>query len=133
MRIVWLLLVFMNTIWASNGEDLTTTWVGIVSLIVFVVGYYAVATEENYHINKAKPALFMGTFIFILIGVYNFINNIDPTSLTQSVDHLIFEIAEIFFFLFVAMLTFLVFSGAPSSTFFIPSTTVSSFLVESIT
>ena len=103
MRIVWLLLVFMNTIWASNGEDLTTTWVGIVSLIVFVVGYYAVATEENYHINKAKPALFMGTFIFILIGVYNFINNIDPTSLTQSVDHLIFEIAEIFFFLFVAM------------------------------
>ncbi|AFL67956.1 sodium:proton antiporter NhaD [Sulfurospirillum barnesii] len=103
MRIVLLLLAFMNTIWASSGEDLTTTWVGILCLIVFIVGYYAVATEENYHINKAKPALFMGTFIFILIGIYNFINGIDPTALTHSVDHLIFEIAEIFFFLFVAM------------------------------
>ncbi len=103
MRIILLLLACFSTIWASNGEDLTTTWVGILSLIIFVVGYYAVATEENYHINKAKPALFMGTFIFLLVGVYNFINGIDPSALTHSVDHLILEIAEIFFFLFVAM------------------------------
>ena len=103
MRIILLLLACFSTIWASNGEDLTTTWVGILCLIIFVVGYYMVAAEENYHINKAKPALFMGTFIFLLIGIYNFINGIDPSALTHSVDHLILEIAEIFFFLFVAM------------------------------
>jgi len=103
MKIVVLLLALVNTIWASSGQDMTTTWVGIVCLFVFVIGYYMVATEENYHINKAKPALFMGTFIFVLIGIYNFINGLDSSALTQSVDHLILEIAEIFFFLLVAM------------------------------
>ena len=103
MRIIMALLVFVSTIWASNGQNLTTTWVGMVCLLIFVIGYYMVATEENYHINKAKPALFMGTFIFILIGIYNFINGLDSSALTQSVDHLILEIAEIFFFLLVAM------------------------------
>ncbi|MEN8727637.1 MAG: sodium:proton antiporter, partial [Sulfurovum sp.] len=41
--------------------DLTTTWVGIASLVIFVVGYYFIAAEDKYHINKAKPALFAGT------------------------------------------------------------------------
>ncbi|MEA2029834.1 MAG: sodium:proton antiporter, partial [Campylobacterota bacterium] len=50
--------------------DLTMTWVGIASMITFIVGYYFIATEDRYHINKAKPALFIGTFIFLLIGFY---------------------------------------------------------------
>ena len=33
---------------------LTTTWVGILSFIVFVIGYYFIATEDKYHVNKAK-------------------------------------------------------------------------------
>jgi Na+/H+ antiporter NhaD/arsenite permease-like protein len=103
MRIVLFLLALVSTIWASEGVSMTTTWVGIVSLIVFVVAYYLVAAEEKYHINKAKPALFAGTFIFVLIGFYNFINGSDNVALTHAVDHLILEIAEIFFFLFVAM------------------------------
>jgi Na+/H+ antiporter NhaD/arsenite permease-like protein len=84
---------------------LTTTWVGILSLIVFVVGYYFIATEDKYHVNKAKPALFAGTGIFMLIGLY-----IATTGdvkmgehLHTEINHLIVEIAGIFFFLFVAM------------------------------
>ena len=103
MRIILILLALVNTIWASSGQDLSSTWVGIASLIVFIIGYYFVATEENYHINKAKPALFMGTFIFILIGIYTAINGLETTKLTQEVEHLILEISEIFFFLLVAM------------------------------
>jgi len=57
--------------------DLTTTWVGIASLIIFVIGYYFIAAEDKYHINKAKPALFAGTLIFMLIGVYYAINGLD--------------------------------------------------------
>lgn len=50
---------------ASTTEipDLTMTWIGFASLIIFVVGYYFVAAEEKYEIDKAKPALFIGTFI----------------------------------------------------------------------
>ncbi len=30
--------------------DLTTTWVGILSLAIFVVAYYFIAAEDKYHI-----------------------------------------------------------------------------------
>jgi len=82
---------------------LTHTWVGIIDLIIFLVAYYFVATEEKYEINKAKPALFAGTFMFMLIGVYFAFNGLDPDPLHTEMSHLILEIAEIFFFLFVAM------------------------------
>jgi len=82
---------------------LTTTWVGIVSLIIFLVAYYFIATEDKYQINKAKPALLGGTAIFMLIGFYFSINGLDAHDLETEVHHLIVEIAGIFFFLLVAM------------------------------
>ncbi len=82
---------------------LTTTWVGIVDLAVFVIAYYFIATEEKYEINKAKPALFAGTFMFMLIGIFFTLNHMDPTPMHEEMERLILEIAEIFFFLFVAM------------------------------
>jgi len=88
---------------AMQPIDLTTTWVGILSLAIFVAGYYFIATEDKYQINKAKPALFMGTFIFILIGIYYAVNGLDGEYLHHEIELLIYEIAGIFFFLFVAM------------------------------
>jgi len=86
-----------------HGIDLTTSWVGILALAVFVIGYYFIATEEKYEINKAKPALFAGTSMFMLIGLYYAFNGMDPKPLHHEMKLLIEEIAEIFFFLFVAM------------------------------
>ncbi|NOX16003.1 MAG: sodium:proton antiporter [Epsilonproteobacteria bacterium] len=103
MKVLGLLLLFALSAFAEAGEPLTGTWVGISSMIIFVVGYYVIATEENYHINKAKPALFIGTLIFLLAGFYYYINGLNPEPLTKEVNELILEIAEIFFFLMVAM------------------------------
>lgn len=83
--------------------NLTTEWVGIAVLVVFAIGYYFIATEEKYGLNKAQPALFIGTFSFMLIGIYYALNGIDPDPLHHEMKILIEEIAEIFFFLFVAM------------------------------
>lgn len=90
---------------ATTAEhiDLTKTWVGILSLIIFVAGYYFIAAEDKYHINKAKPALLAGTSIFMLIGLYFAINGIDGHPLEEEVKNLIYEIAGIYFFLLVAM------------------------------
>ena len=88
---------------AVQHLDLTTTWVGILSLVLFVIGYYFIATEDKYHINKAKPALLMGTGIFMLIGLYFTMNGMDGHHLEHEVELLIVEIAGIFFFLLVAM------------------------------
>jgi Na+/H+ antiporter NhaD/arsenite permease-like protein len=83
--------------------NLATTWVGWLSLAVFVIAYYFIATEEKYELNKAKPSLFAGTFMFMLIGIYYAINGLDPMPLHEELEKLILEISEIFFFLLVAM------------------------------
>ena len=88
---------------SGHAVDLATTPFGWLLLAIFVVGYYFIAAEEKYHINKAKPALFTGTFLFMLLGGYYAINGLDFSAFDNEIAHLILEIAEIFFFLFVAM------------------------------
>ena len=87
----------------SHAVDLATEPFGWFLLAIFVVGYYFIAAEEKYHINKAKPALFTGTFMFMLLGAYYAYNGLDFRAFDTEIAHLILEIAEIFFFLFVAM------------------------------
>jgi len=105
-----LLISFLSVFaFASGGgeevkfPDLTLTWIGILSMIVFLVGYYFIATEDKYHVDKSKPALFIGTFMFILAAIYYALNGLDLNLVHIEANHLILEIAGIFFFLFVAM------------------------------
>lgn len=83
--------------------DLTFAWIGLFSLAIFVGAYYFVATEEKYHLDKSIPALFSGIFMFILIAGYYSMNHLNMELVNIEVEHLILEISEIFFFLFVAM------------------------------
>lgn len=109
MRVLLMLFFSINLMFASThggaeaSVDLSLTWVGILSLIIFVVGYFFIAAEELFHINKAKPALFIGTFMFILVGFYMFFHNMPMHSINNEINHLILEIAQIIFFLMVAM------------------------------
>ena len=91
------------TVGDAHAVDLAVEPFGWLLLAIFIVGYYFIAAEEKYHINKAKPALFTGTFLFMLLGGYYALHGIDFTSFENEIAHLILEIAEIFFFLFVAM------------------------------
>ncbi len=87
----------------AQALDLALEPFGWFLLLVFVVSYYFIAAEEKYHINKAKPALFGGTFMFMLLGGYYAFNGLNMSPFDTEIAHLILEIAEIFFFLFVAM------------------------------
>jgi Na+/H+ antiporter NhaD/arsenite permease-like protein len=108
-KIIAALFASVMFAFASDGQtqgvlpDITMTWVGFLCLVIFCVGYYFIATEDKYHVDKAKPALFTGTFMFMLIGLYYVLNDLDLTVLNTGINHLILEIAGIFFFLFVAM------------------------------
>lgn len=108
LKILLTLLIGSLSLFASSATavelpDLTMTWVGFACLFIFVVGYYFVAAEEKYAIDKAKPALFIGTFMFILVAIYYALNGLDLNLVHTEANHLILEIAGIFFFLFVAM------------------------------
>jgi len=93
----------MTTAIAQHGVDLAVHPFGWFLLAIFIIGYYFIATEDKYHLDKAKPALFVGTFMFILIGGFYAFNGLNFQPFENEVAHLILEIAEIFFFLFVAM------------------------------
>jgi Na+/H+ antiporter NhaD/arsenite permease-like protein len=109
MKLLMMLMLSISMTYANSAAstdvipDLTFTWVGILTLVIFIVAYYFVATEEKYHIDKSKPALFAGTFMFVLIGAYYSYHGLNMDLVHNEVEHLILEIAEIFFFLFVAM------------------------------
>ena len=109
-----LLLISFMSIFAfanSGGDtgavhaipDITMTWAGFAALGIFIVGYYFVAMEEKYHIDKAKPALLTGTLTFIVVAIYYAMHGMEMSLVHIQAQHLILEIAEIFFFLFVAM------------------------------
>ena len=100
-----LFLLFSNVLYASetHAQNLAYTWVGIATLVIFVVGYYFIANEEKYEIDKSLPALFVGIFTFLLISIYYVINGLDISLIHEEAESVILEIAEIFFFLFVAM------------------------------
>ncbi|MCR6578860.1 sodium:proton antiporter NhaD [Campylobacter insulaenigrae] len=103
-KIFFLLCCSFTLLFAGSSElNLAFTSLGIGVLVIFILGYYLIAMEEKYHINKTKPALFVGTFSFIIIGVYLVVNNLDTQILEESVNHLILEIAQIVFFLIAAM------------------------------
>ncbi len=85
-------------------HNLTTSFIGIFSLALFFLAYIAIAMEDKIGVNKSKPALFVGTFLFFLIGIYFVAANGEvPHSLETTVEHVILEISGIFFFLYVAM------------------------------
>lgn len=92
-----------TAILSQQPIDLVFHPFGWLLLAIFIVGYYFIATEEKYHLDKAKPALFIGTFMFVLLGGYYGAIGANFEPFEHAVNHLILEIAEIFFFLFVAM------------------------------
>ncbi len=103
--LVMTVLLFSNVAYATNIEEqnLVFTWVGMATLGIFIIGYYIIANEEKYDVDKSLPALFVGIFTFLLIAFYFVLNGLDIKLVHEEAENVILEIAEIFFFLFVAM------------------------------
>ncbi|WP_421715554.1 sodium:proton antiporter NhaD [Arcobacter arenosus] len=83
--------------------NLTMSWIGFSVLFIFIIGYYFIANEEKYEIDKSVPALFIGIVSFILIAIYYYMNGLNIHHVHDEAESVILEIAEIVFFLFVAM------------------------------
>ena len=84
-------------------DSLTTTWVGYISLMIFVLGYALVVFEEKIHMRKSKPVIFAGCLIWFFIGLYEYQTGIVDSHAHEFVENLIAEIGALFFFLLAAM------------------------------
>ena len=83
--------------------DLTTTYIGIISLIIFIIAYVVVMIEEFTHLRKSKPVIISAALIWALIAYYYSSKGIHSENLEQAFEHNLLEFAELFLFLLVAM------------------------------
>ncbi len=84
-------------------ENMTTAWVGYLSLMIFVLGYFLVVIEEKIHMRKSKPVILAGCLMWFFIGLYEALHGHTGGQAHDYVKHLIAEIGELFFFLLAAM------------------------------
>tara|TARA_B100001027_G_scaffold15294_1_gene9199 strand:- start:156 stop:1457 length:1302 start_codon:yes stop_codon:yes gene_type:complete len=83
--------------------DLTTSYVGIMSLIVFILAYAVVMAEEFSHLRKSKPVIISAAIIWAIIAFYFSSDKSYAKEIEHALEHNILEFAELFLFLLVAM------------------------------
>ena len=83
--------------------DLTTTYIGITALVIFIIAYAVVMIEEFTHLRKSKPVIISAALIWALIAYYYSSNGINSEKLEHALEYNILEFAELFLFLLVAM------------------------------
>ena len=108
ISIVFLSLVLPSISFAANAHeastrlDLTSSWIGITSIIVFVLAYALVIGEEFLHLRKSKPVIIAAGIIWALIGVAYSMHG-DQHTAGEAIRHNLLEFAELMLFLLAAM------------------------------
>ena len=83
--------------------NLTTSYIGILALIIFIIAYAAVMVEEFSHLRKSKPVIISAALIWGIIAFYFSSNKEIGHEIENALNHNILEFAELFLFLLVAM------------------------------
>ena len=88
----------------SVGEvqNLTSTGMGILALVLFVAAYGLVILEEKLHLRKSKPVIVAAGIIWVLVAIsYQALGR--PDHAHAAIMHNLTEYAELFLFLLAAM------------------------------
>ena len=83
--------------------NLTTSYVGFLSLTVFFFAYALVMAEEFIHLRKSKPVVISAALIWAIIAFYFAGDKSYSKEIEYALEHNILEFAELFLFLLVAM------------------------------
>lgn len=99
-----IMLAIPATASGSAGEiqNLTSSGMGILALVLFVAAYGLVILEEKLHLRKSKPVIVAAGIIWILVAVsYQALGR--PDHAHSAIMHNLTEYAELFLFLLAAM------------------------------
>ncbi len=89
---------------ASHPLDLTGEWVGIASIIVFIIAYGLVMAEEFTHLRKSKPVILAAGIIWAMIAaVTSQMPEVPKGAAEEAMRGNLLEYAELMLFLLVAM------------------------------
>ncbi len=75
---------------------------GLVALIIFIIAYFFVVTEELTQLRKSKPLLLAAGIMWLLVAIAAKSSGLLP-QVQAAFKHNFLEFAELFFFLVVAM------------------------------
>jgi len=82
--------------------NLTANWAGITSLVIFILAYALVITEEFTHLRKAKPVMLAAGLIWSIIGIEYSLSGHSP-EIHDAIEEYLVEFAQLFLFLLAAM------------------------------
>jgi Na+/H+ antiporter NhaD/arsenite permease-like protein len=106
MSFMGIFLFFPRLASAAPGSeemlDLTGHWAGYTAIVLFVIAYVVVMSEEFFHLRKSKPVIVAAGLIWALVA-FVYAQNGDQHSAEIAVRHNILEFAELFLFLLAAM------------------------------
>lgn len=86
----------------AHGFDFTATWVGFLSLAIFVIAYLLVMLEEVTDLRKSIPVIIGAGVIWMLCAGFVRLNGI-PAPVEEALSETLVEFAGLFLFLLVAM------------------------------
>ena len=75
---------------------------GILALVIFIIAYVLIISEETIRLRKSKPIMVAAGFIWLLVGIA-FIQQGDTLGAGVAFKHDLLEFAELFLFLLAAM------------------------------
>jgi Na+/H+ antiporter NhaD/arsenite permease-like protein len=87
---------------APPAIDLTRSWAGITAVIVFILAYLLVMSEEKLQLRKSKPVIVAAGIIWMLIG-FMYVRMGDSETAAEGLRRNVAEYAELFLFVMVAM------------------------------
>ena len=85
-----------------HSIDLTFTFAGILSLVIFTSSYLLVMAEEFTHLRKSKPVILASGLIWAIIAIA-YSGSPHAEVVEETFRHGLLEYAELAFFLLVAM------------------------------
>jgi len=102
-----LLAAFLVPEWAMAEElsnlDMTDTHRGIYTVLIFLVAYGFVMTEEFTHLSKSKPVILAAAIIWAHVAILAQQKGVPAEQLHAAFEHDLKEYAELMLFLLVAM------------------------------
>jgi len=100
------LLLLPEWSWAAEelqNLGLTGTQRGIYAVLIFIIAYAFVMTEEYSHLRKSKPVILAAGIIWAHVAWLAQINDVPGEQVHAAFKHNLEEYAELFLFLLVAM------------------------------
>ena len=89
---------------AVSHLDMTSSTLGFIALIVFIIGYALVIAEEFIHLRKSKPVLLAAGIIWILVAVLAKSKEHGTEIVEQALNHNLLEYSALLLFLLTAMI-----------------------------